>query len=176
MEYIFTGLDTEFNPIISALIAKTESITIDKVYLQLLSFETRMDLLGEGSSGSSANIANKGGHGGFGRGCNNSNRGCAPSHRRGGGFSNINGNNSFTNNSCRGGNTAGCGVNDYGRGNNSNSRPMCQVCLKTDHTAEWCWHRFDHYVKTGFGNWRRSPLVTGNAPVTDQVLQISQER
>jgi hypothetical protein len=30
--------------------------------------------------------------------------------------------------------------------------------------------------KTGFGNGRRSPLVMGNAPVTDQVLQISQER
>jgi hypothetical protein len=30
--------------------------------------------------------------------------------------------------------------------------------------------------KTAFGNGRRSPLVTGNAPVTDQVLQISQER
>jgi hypothetical protein len=33
-----------------------------------------------------------------------------------------------------------------------------------------------HYVKTGFGNGRRSPLVMSNAPVTDQVLQISQER
>jgi hypothetical protein len=32
------------------------------------------------------------------------------------------------------------------------------------------------YVKTGFGNGHRSPLVTSNAPVTDQVLQISQER
>jgi hypothetical protein len=32
-----------------------------------------------------------------------------------------------------------------------------------------------HYVKTHFGNGHRSPLVTGNAPVTDQVLQISQE-
>jgi hypothetical protein len=30
--------------------------------------------------------------------------------------------------------------------------------------------------KTAFGNGRRSPLVMGNAPVTDQVLQISQER
>jgi hypothetical protein len=30
--------------------------------------------------------------------------------------------------------------------------------------------------KTGFGNGRRSPLVTGNVPITDQVLQISQER
>jgi hypothetical protein len=34
----------------------------------------------------------------------------------------------------------------------------------------------NHYVKTGFGNGRRSPLVMGNAPVTDQALQISQER
>jgi hypothetical protein len=31
-------------------------------------------------------------------------------------------------------------------------------------------------LKTRFGNGHRSPLVTGNAPVTDQVLQISQER
>jgi hypothetical protein len=30
--------------------------------------------------------------------------------------------------------------------------------------------------KSGFGNGRRLPLVTGNVPVTDQVLQISQER
>jgi hypothetical protein len=30
--------------------------------------------------------------------------------------------------------------------------------------------------KTGFGNRRRSRLVMGNALVTDQVLQISQER
>jgi hypothetical protein len=30
--------------------------------------------------------------------------------------------------------------------------------------------------KTGFGNRRRSPLVAGNAPVANQVLQIIQER
>jgi hypothetical protein len=30
--------------------------------------------------------------------------------------------------------------------------------------------------KTGFDNGHRSPLVMGNAPVTDQLLQISQER
>jgi hypothetical protein len=29
--------------------------------------------------------------------------------------------------------------------------------------------------KTGFGNRRRSPLVTGNAPITDQVLQITKK-
>jgi hypothetical protein len=30
--------------------------------------------------------------------------------------------------------------------------------------------------KTNFGNGSRSPLVTSNALITDQVLQISQER
>jgi hypothetical protein len=33
-----------------------------------------------------------------------------------------------------------------------------------------------HYEKIHFGNGHIFPLVTGNAPVTDQVLQISQER
>jgi hypothetical protein len=38
------------------------------------------------------------------------------------------------------------------------------------------WFGFDSLRdKTGFGNGRRSPSVTGNALVTDQVLQISQE-
>jgi hypothetical protein len=33
-----------------------------------------------------------------------------------------------------------------------------------------------HYMKTHFGNRHRLPLVTGKALVTDQVLQMSQER
>jgi hypothetical protein len=39
--------------------------------------------------------------------------------------------------------------------------------LRKDQDTTW---------KTGFGNGRRSPLVTGNAPVIDQVLQISQRK
>jgi hypothetical protein len=48
----------------------------------------------------------------------------------------------------------------------------------------WAWSKsMQRYVlimlttwKTRFGNRHRLPLVTGNAPVTDQVLQIRQER
>jgi hypothetical protein len=42
-----------------------------------------------------------------------------------------------------------------------------EECEKAFHTTTW---------KTRFGNGRRSPLVTSNAPITDQVVKISQER
>jgi hypothetical protein len=42
-------------------------------------------------------------------------------------------------------------------------------------TAERDHRRYTTW-KTRFGNVHRLPLVMGNAPVTDQVLQISQER
>jgi hypothetical protein len=38
------------------------------------------------------------------------------------------------------------------------------------------WSMIDTAWKTHFGNGYRLPLVTSKAPVTDQVLQISQER
>lgn len=61
IEYIFTGLDMEFNPIVSALIAKREAITVSDVYTDLLAFGTRMHLMtGGGNSGSSVNAANRG--------------------------------------------------------------------------------------------------------------------
>jgi hypothetical protein len=39
----------------------------------------------------------------------------------------------------------------------------------------WARRLLDTTWKTVFGNGCRSPLLTGNAPVTNQVLQISQE-
>lgn len=63
VEYILTGLDEDFNPIVSALIARKEKATVSEVYQDLLAFETRMDLPGIGHSGSSANSANRGGRG-----------------------------------------------------------------------------------------------------------------
>lgn len=40
--YILNGLDAEFNPIISAHIARVEPISLGELYSQLLSFETRL--------------------------------------------------------------------------------------------------------------------------------------
>jgi hypothetical protein len=76
VEYILTGLDSDFNPIVSALIARKETVTVSEAYQQMLAFETRMDMLGLGQSGSSANTANHGGFGnGGGRGYNGSHGG-----------------------------------------------------------------------------------------------------
>jgi hypothetical protein len=62
------------------------------------------------------------------------------SHGRGGNYGGFNNNSrSNTNNNIGGGNS--------GRGGNNNGRSCqkirCQVCLKEDHTAGNCWHRFD---------------------------------
>lgn len=64
MEYIVIGLDDhDFNPIVSALIARTESVCVSELHAQVLAFETRIDLCGGSNSGSSANMANWGGWG-----------------------------------------------------------------------------------------------------------------
>jgi hypothetical protein len=55
VEYILKGLDADVNPIISALIAGKETITISKAYQKLLAFETHMDMLSISNSGFSTN-------------------------------------------------------------------------------------------------------------------------
>ena len=74
MSYILTGLNLEFNPIVSAIIARVEPITVGELYTQLVSFEQRMELHGGGAQNSSANMAIKGGRGG-GNNINNNARG-----------------------------------------------------------------------------------------------------
>jgi hypothetical protein len=76
LTYILTGLDIEFNPVVTSLLSRKESVTVSEAYSQLLAFETRMEIMGSGNSGSSANSANRGGRGGSGgRGRGNFNRG-----------------------------------------------------------------------------------------------------
>lgn len=66
--YILAGLDVDFNPVISIVARRTEPVTLDELYTQLVSWEQRMDLLQAGGSGSSTNAATRGGRGGFQRG------------------------------------------------------------------------------------------------------------
>lgn len=87
VEYILTSLDLDFNPIISTLVAGTESVSVSELYVQLLAIETRMKLMAGG--GSSANMANRGGRGGRGRGFGRS---------RGDGCGRGNGDNNSNNN------------------------------------------------------------------------------
>ena len=114
--YILNGLDDDFEPVISALVAMIEPITMTDLYSQLLSFENRQALRGNGSSVTAANRGRGGqptrGRGGRGRG--------APRGRGNGG--------------------RGRGGTNQQRIDN---RPVCQVCQKRGHVASDCWHRFD---------------------------------
>jgi hypothetical protein len=143
VEYILTGLDNVFDPVVSSVLARTEAISVSELYSQLLAFDIRLDLRNNGGnfSGSSANAASRRGRGGqsFSTGRARQRHGgrTAPAQRlaqRGGrGGHHVNstprpGNNSRAN-------------------NNSSDPPQCQVCLKTGHTADRCWHRYDeNYV------------------------------
>jgi hypothetical protein len=125
IEYILTGLPTEYESLVTSLITRVESVTIDELYSQLLNFETRMDLV-QGGDQSSANMAGRGGRG------NNRGRG-GPYHGRGRGPPNGGGH--------------GRGQRSNHQGGDSNNKkldkPICQVCFKEGHTAARCWHHFD---------------------------------
>lgn len=126
VEYILTGLPAEYEALVTSLVTRVESVTIDELYSQLLNFETRMDLV-QGGDQSSANMAGRGG----GRG-NNRGRG-GPYRGRGRGPPNG------------GGRGRGQRSNQQGQGSNNKKqdKPICQVCFKEGHTAARCWHRFD---------------------------------
>lgn len=123
VSYILSGLDMEYNPIVSTLVGRAEPASVGEVYSQLLSFEQRIRLL-QGVQGgplqSSANSAMRG-RGGF-----------QHSFQRGRG---------------RGRGIGGRGSNNYTSSRSSygeDTRPKCQLCKKRGHTVETCWHRFDH--------------------------------
>jgi hypothetical protein len=131
LTYILTGLDIEFNPVVTSLLSRKESVTVSEAYSQLLAFETRMEIMGSRNSESSANSANRGGRGGSGgRGRGNFTRGRGQGGVRGRGNFNQRQNNN------------GGGLGGQGRGSGT-TKPVCQVCLKTGHTADRCWHRFE---------------------------------
>jgi hypothetical protein len=72
VEYILTGLDEEYDYVVSSVLSRSDTISVSELYSQLVAFETHLDLCNKGGnslSASSANTTNHGrGHGGFGRG------------------------------------------------------------------------------------------------------------
>jgi hypothetical protein len=68
VEYILTGLDEEYDSVVSSALGRAEPISVSELYSQMLAFETRINLHNNGhSSGSLANVTNRHGRGGFGR-------------------------------------------------------------------------------------------------------------
>ncbi|XP_073362184.1 uncharacterized protein [Aegilops tauschii subsp. strangulata] len=147
---ILAGLDMDYNPAVSALAARVETIRVPELHSQLLSFDARLTLLHGGDlRQSSSYSASRGrgrgcGHQGANRGgCRRRGASSGDGARSGGGYGNNN----------KGG---GYGNNNGGRGFNSNNgrrnsssrgRPRCQLCKKAGHMIIDCWHRFDeNYV------------------------------
>jgi hypothetical protein len=126
VEYILIGLDQEYDPIVSAIITRTTSVSLSELYAQLLAFEKRPTLMrAKELIASSANVAS------HGRG-----------HSGREGFGHDNGRDSFR--------TLAIMVafnfrsNRGGFNSSSDKRPMCQVCnKKKGHTGDRCWHMFD---------------------------------
>lgn len=117
VSYILAGLDADFEPVVSALTARVEPVTVAELYSQLLGFEVRADLR-QGVYQTSANSAL------FGRGGNQRGRG----RSRG----------NFGTNSGR-----GRGGGRDASGAQGGNRPVCQLCGKIGHTVSICWHRYD---------------------------------
>lgn len=102
VSYIVAGFDIEYNPVVFAVLARVEPITLTE---HLLSFKQRMDLW-QGSNGGSANVASHGG----GRG-NGGGRGGARSGGRGNYWSRGTG-----------------GGRGHGGFNNGRPKIKCQLC------------------------------------------------
>ena len=58
ISYILAGLEY-YNPIVSAIVSRTDAISVGEVFSQLLSFEQRMELL-QNDFGHSVNMTNRG--------------------------------------------------------------------------------------------------------------------
>jgi hypothetical protein len=122
VSYILAGLDEDYNPVFTAIVARTDSVTLGDLYTQLLSFEQHLALQAGGSCGGAGSALaashSRGGlSGGPGRG---------PGRGRG-----------------RGSGGRGYASNEGRSSSSSSSRPRCQVCHKIRHTTNNCWHRFD---------------------------------
>jgi uncharacterized membrane protein YgcG len=78
VSFILTGLDADYDPIVSAVTARVEPITVAKLYSQLMSHKQRMEICGSTGNQSSVNMASRGGRyqgGNRGGGRSSGNRG-----------------------------------------------------------------------------------------------------
>lgn len=133
VEYVLAGLGPEFESLVTSLTTRIESVSIDELYSQLLTFEARSNLA-LGGDQNSANIAGR--SGGRGRGI---------SRGRGGGRGFSRGRGS------PGGRGRGrSGSSPSASTDRRDKGVICQVCEKTGHSAVQCWYRFDEdYVPEG---------------------------
>ncbi|KAK1641995.1 hypothetical protein QYE76_059800 [Lolium multiflorum] len=177
--YILAGLkDDSYTGLVAAILARTEPITVSELYSQLLSYESRQQML-RGVSQSSVNAATRDGHGRFGdHGGGRGDQGRGNPQRGGnggqGGYHNGGNNGGYHNGGNYGRGRGNYNNNGRGRGNYNNNggnhgggdRAPCQLCNVAGHTAMNCWYLFDqdfvprertaanvNYNNNGGGGW-----------------------
>jgi hypothetical protein len=111
VSYILAGLDEEYNPVVSAFLARVEPVSVAEAHSQLLSFKNRINLM-HGGHQVSANATRRG------RGPDPRGRGRADRGR--GGFG-------------RGYGSQGGASQSAGRPPNRRFDKVCQVCEKKGH-------------------------------------------
>lgn len=123
VSYVLTGLDLDYDLVVSAVAARVESISVTELFTQLVSHEQHLELRNGGNQ-SSANSATKGKR----NGNNSSSGGRGGSGRNNGG----------------GGGRGGFGRG--GGGGRSTFQPgvFCQIYGKEGHPAFRCFKRYDN--------------------------------
>ncbi|XP_037416822.1 uncharacterized protein LOC119279819 [Triticum dicoccoides] len=143
---ILAGLDMEYSPVVSALAARVEPITVPEFHSQLLSFDTRLTLLHDGDLRQSSSYSASRGRG-RGRGHQGGNRGGGRGRGASSGDGALSGG-TYSHNTEGGGygNNHGGGGFNYNNGfrpSSSRGRPCCQLCKKAGHEVIDYWHRYD---------------------------------
>jgi hypothetical protein len=151
VECILTGLDEEYDSLVSLVLVRVDPISVGELYSQMLAFETRIKLRNKNNrSGSSTNATSHGcGRGGprrLGYGGNQGGRG-SNSLAQCGGCGRFNPR------------QAGCGGNNGG----PSKQPTCQVCHKVGHTVDRCWYKYDE----GYTPDPRHAATTTNSYTVD---------
>ncbi|XP_073357742.1 uncharacterized protein [Aegilops tauschii subsp. strangulata] len=135
VSHVLAGLDLDYNPVVSALAARVEPVTVQELFNQLLSFDARLNLLhGMNVRQSSANAVSRGRGAGRGRGHQGRNR----NNSSGG-----NGRGRGSNQVARSGGGGFNNTNNAAPGSSSSTRVRCQLCKKPGHEVMDCWHRYD---------------------------------
>jgi hypothetical protein len=142
VSYVLAGLDSDYNSIVSDMSSRVEPITIAELYSQLLSYETRIDLLHGGGNQSAVNAVVRGGRrGGFGRGGDG--RGAPPPPPQGCGNGGR-GNGNYDNGGSNYNNNYSGNIHNSNNGGSGNRpHPQCQLCGKLGHMAHKCWERYN---------------------------------
>ena len=134
---VLAGLDLDYNPVVLALAAWVEPVSVQELYTQLLSFDAQLNILhGMNVRHSSANAASRGRGTGRGRDHQGRNRGGDGRGRGNGSGARLGGSGYTNTNAPARSGGGGFNNNHASSGSSSNNRVRCQLCKKPGHEVD----------------------------------------